>query len=454
MTRLHRLLLCTALLVLAWQSGAHAETLVDAVKQALSNFPEMRAAAANRNALTESAAQARSAWLPTIDATLGRGSERSSNASTRILGSDQTLPRREAEINLSQLIFDGGVTSGQVRRTEARAQGAGEQEAGTAETTAGRAAQAYVEVMRLRGLLQLARDNVSRHEQTLDLVSKLAESGRGRGADTQQTEARLAFAQSSLTQLRGQSAQAEAAYRHLVGQAPGPLVEPGEFAAKLPASIDAAIAQMSDSHPAVRAAMRELEAAQADRESARGRSVSPRLALELGGSANHDLDGVRGLSGDSFAMLRLRYNLFRGGADEARIRETEARMDEALAHLAKAKNDTQRDLRQAWDILAEDRARLPQLGRYVAATSDVVGAYRAQFSIGQRTMLDVLNAENELFTAKSSLYSGLSAITSGELRVLAAMGRLLDALGLGGTLGTPDNRDKAAPAGTPAPAKP
>ena len=158
--------------------------------------------------------------------------------------------------------------------------------------------------------------------------------------------------------------------------------------------------------------------------------MSPRLALELGGSANHDLDGVRGVSGDSFAMLRLRYNLYRGGADEARVRETEARMDEALANLAKAKNDTQRDLRQAWDTLTEDRARLPQLGRYVAASNEVVAAYRAQFSIGQRTMLDVLNAENELFTAKSSLYSGLSAITSGELRVLAAMGRLLEALGL------------------------
>ena len=80
--------------------------------------------------------------------------------------------------------------------------------------------------------------------------------------------------------------------------------------------------------------------------------------------------------------------------------------------------------------MTEDRARLPQLGRYVAASNEVVAAYRAQFSIGQRTMLDVLNAENELFTAKSSLYSGLSAITSGELRVLAAMGRLLEALGL------------------------
>jgi len=270
-----------------------------------------------------------------------------------------------------------------------RALGAGEQVSAAAEATAGRAAQAFVEVIRLRGLLQLARDNVSRHEQTLDLVAKLAGSGRGRGADTQQTEARLAFAQSSRTQLRGQLVQAEAAYRHIVGQAPGALAEPGELAAQLPPSLDAALALAVESHPAVRAAMRELEAA-------RGRAVAPRLALELGASANHDIDGVRGQSSDRFAMLRLRYNLYRGGADEARVREAEARMDEALANVSKVRNDAQRDLRQAWDALLEDRARLPQLGRYVAASNEVVAAYRAQFGIGQRTMLDVLNAEGAL----------------------------------------------------------
>ncbi len=418
------------LLAAATVAPAGAETLTDAIRLSLTHFPDMRAAAANRKALAETAAQSRSAWFPTVDATLGQGSERSSNASTRLFGSDLSLERREAEISVSQLIFDGGVTSGQVRRSEARAQGAGDQQTNTAEATANRAAQAYVEVLRLRGLIQLARDNVSRHEQTLSLVAKLADSGRGRRADTQQTEARLAFAQSALTQLRSQLVRADADYRYVVGQAAGALADPGSLAKKLPPSLDAAVAQSVDAHPVVRSAMRDLEAAQADREAARGRSISPRLALELGASANHDIDGVRGLSGDHYAMLRLRYNLYRGGADQARIRETEARMDEAMANVARVKNDIQRDLRQAWNALQEDRARIPQLGRYVAASNNVVGAYRAQFSIGQRTMLDVLNAENELFTAKSSLYSGLSAVTAGELRVLAASGRLLDGLGV------------------------
>ena len=430
---MNRQLLSVALLalVLVAASGvARAQTLASSVTLAVQNFPEVRAAMANQRAVGESADQARSAWLPSIDATLGRGNETSNNVTTRALGNEQTLKRREAELNLTQLLFDGGVTSGQARRFEARGQAADDQLSNTAETIAGRTAQAYVEVVRLRGLSQLANDNVVRHQQTLEQVTLLADSGRGRRADVQQAEARYAFAQSSLTQLRNQLVQAEAAYRHLVGQAPGTLADPGDFATKLPPTLEAALPAAMDGHPAIRAAQKDLLAAQADRESARGRELAPRLTLELGTTANHNLDGVTGLSGDRTAMLRLRYNLYRGGADGSRIRESEARIDEALANVAKAKNDVERDLRQAWDGLREDRARLPQLGRYVAASNEVVLSYRAQFSIGQRTLLDVLNAENELFTAKSTLYSGLSAITAGELRVLAAMAKLRETLGI------------------------
>ena len=333
-------------------------------------------------------------------------------------------------MSLSQLVFDGGSATGQIRRFEAQSQGAGEQLANVAQDAASRTAQAYLEVMRLRGVIELALDNVRRHEETLAQVALLADSGRGRRADAQQAEARLALAQSSVSQLRGQLVQAEAAYRYFVGQPPGTLVSPGEFARRLPASIDDALRTALEEHPAVRASQQDLVSAQADRESARGRFSAPRLALEAGASANHNLDGVRGANGDRYAMLRLRYNLYRGGADESRVLESEARIDEALAKLDKTRNDVARDLRQAWDNLVQDRARMPELGRYVTASSEVVLAYRAQFSIGQRTLLDVLNSESELYTAKSTLYSGLWAVTAGELRVLSSMGRLLDTLGI------------------------
>ncbi len=422
----------SAVLVLAllWAPAAPADTLVDAIARAVANLPEVRAARANRRALEETAAQARGAWYPTLDASLGHGREKSNNPSTRALGSDDTLTRREAEISLSQLLFDGGAASGQVRRFQARARGAGDQVMQTAENAGLRAAETYLDVSRLRELIALAAENEKRHEETLAQVSRLADVGQGRRADAQQAEARLALAQASLSQLRGQLAQAEAGYRHLTGQPPGELAGAGDFWNALPATLPDALAQALAAHPAILAAHNELLAAQAERESQRSRAAAPRLALEVSTSTNHDLGGIRGSYDDRSAMLRLRYNLFRGGADIARVREAEARIDEALAGYAKARNDIERDLRQAWQSLTQDRARLPQLQRYAAASAQVVSAYRKQFSIGQRTLLDVLNAENELYSARSSRDTGAHAVTLGELRVLAAMGKLLETLGV------------------------
>ena len=421
---------------------AFADTLTDALARAVANLPEVRAARANQKAIEQTAAQARGAWYPTLDASTGYGRESSNNVSTRAIGSDQTLTRREAEVNLSQLVFDGGATSGLVRRFQARAEGASDQVANAAESAGTRVAQAYLDVIRLRELAAIAADNERRHQETLAQVSRLADVGQGRRADAHQAEARYALAQASLTQLRGQLAQAEAAFLHLTGQPPGALAEAGSFQALLPASLVAALAQALEAHPAIRAAQKELLAAQADRESLRSRFASPRLALEVGTSANRDLDGLRGANADRFATLRLRYNLFRGGIDDARVGEAAARVDEALANLGKARNDTERDLRQVWQGLAEDRTRLPQLQRYAAASEQVVRSYRLQFSIGQRTLLDVLNAENELFSAKSSQYAGLIAVTFGELRVLAAMGKLLESLGVDLAATPPTGRER------------
>lgn len=427
---LGRLLMLPLLYAGCGSAPIAAETLHQAVARAVHTLPEVRTALANRRAVAESAAQARAAWFPSVDASLGHGTQHSNNPNTRAIGANSTLTRREAEITLSQLLYDAGATTGQAERFAARAEAAQAQVVGAASAVAARAAQSYVEVGRLRGLVRLAVDNVERHGQTLKQMTLLAESGKGRRADAQQADARYALARASLAQLRNQLAQEEASYRHLTGEQPPQLAGVETLAAKLPESIESALERALPMHPAVRAAQYDLLAARADRDSARSRLAAPRVALEVGTSANRDLDGIRGVNADSFAMLRLRYNLFRGGIDDSRVREAEARIDEALAALGKARNDVERELRQAWDALREERSRVPELGRYVAASNEVVASYRSQFLIGQRTLLDVLNSENELFTAKSSLFSSLSAVTAGELRVLAGMGMLLDALAI------------------------
>jgi len=422
-----RLALIGACLI-GWAPLACSETLAEALEHALARFPDFRAALAARRAVDEQLAQARSGFFPQVDLALGRGREESDNETTRLPGFSDTLTRQEASLTASQLIFDGGAVRGQVQRFSERARGATHQVAGAAENVALRVALAYLEVMRLRSQVAFAEENVAVHDRTARQVELLADRGAGRRSDAQQAAARLALAQSLLTQQRGQLAQAESGYRHLVGHAPGAMRKPDAGSA-LPRDIEAAVQDALASHPAVLAAERELSAAQAERDAARAR-YAPRVDLEIGGTRNRDLDGVPGPNEDRFVMLRLRANLFRGGGDAARVREAQARIDEASANLQRARNDVERDLRQAWEGLSASRERLPELETHADVSVQVVKAYRAQFGIGQRSLLDVLNAENELYTARGNALNGLLGVSADEMRVLATQGRLVAALGV------------------------
>ena len=407
---------------------AHAETLGQAVARAVGHFPEIQGALSRETAAAAQTGQARADYFPSVNVTLGEGRERSRNASTR--NDDSTLSRREADLSATQLLFDGGAASGQVRRFGALAEGARFVVAETAESAGARAGQVYVDVRRLREQLGVARLNVATHEKTLSDVNALADAGRGRRADVTQADARRALAISALEQLAGQLEQTESAFRFFTGRAPGDLDPPPPLATRLPPTLPDAVREALETHPTVRNAQKEFEASQFDRDSVRARNIVPRITLEAGGSRNRDVDGITGPNQDLSAMLRLRYNLFRGFGDAERLREAQARIDEAIAGLNRARNDVEREVRQSWNALVSDRLRLPQLESYARASAEVAEAYRLQFQLGQRSLLDVLNAENERFNAVSGYVAGQAAVTAGEIRLLASLGRFLDSVGV------------------------
>jgi adhesin transport system outer membrane protein len=418
------------LLFLLSTSAAHADTLVEAVARAMQYFPEMRVAASQLAAAEAQVGQARAEFLPAVNVSAGEGRETSKNPSTRFLPGDPTLTRQERDVTISQLVFDGGVAGGQLNRFRARVESAAYTVSSSAENIASRAAQTYTEVVRLREQLAVAADNVATHQKTLSDVTLLADAGRGRRADVVQAEARLALAASTIQQLSGQLQQAEATYRYYVGRPPGELVPPPPLEDGLPVQLAPALEAALAAHPAVLAAEKGFEAAQYDRDTVRARRNAPRVSIEAGASRNRDIDGVAGPNADRYAMLRMRYNLFRGFGDDERLRDAEARVNEALSDLTRVRNEVARDIRQAWETLLADRMRLPQLERYAVASADVAEAYRLQFQLGQRSLLDVLNAENERYGARGSLIAGRTAVAAGEIRVLASLGRLLPTLGV------------------------
>lgn len=441
--------LFTAVLMAGLATNAAAETLGQTVARAVTYFPEIQGALSRETAAAAQTGQARADFFPSVNATLGGGRERSRNPSTRFLGHDPTLTRQEADLNASQLLFDGGATAGQVRRFGAREEGARYAVVESAESAGTRAGQVYVDVRRLREQLGLARLNVQVHEKTLADVTALADAGRGRRADVTQAEARRALAISAAEQLTGQLDQTESAYRFFTGRPPGELDPPPPLAPRIPATLNDAVQEALALHPTVRSAHKEFEAAQFDYESTRARYAVPRITIEAGGSRNRDLDGIVGPNQDLFAMLRLRYNLFRGFGDVERVREAQARIDEAISNLERARNDVEREVRQSWNTLASDRQRLPALELYARSSTEVAEAYRLQFQLGQRSLLDVLNAENERFNAVSGYIGGQAAVANGEIRLLGALGRFLESVGVSVPVRAPAQRAQAKQERTP-----
>jgi adhesin transport system outer membrane protein len=422
--------LLPALFVALSSAGAGAETLGQTVARAVAYFPEIRAALSRETAAVAQTGQARAELFPSVNIALGEGREWSHNPATRFLPEDPTLTRREGDLSASQLVFDGGAATGQVRRFNAREQGARFSVAETAESAAVRAGQVYVDVRRLREQLGVARLNVQTHEKTLADVTALADAGRGRRADVTQAEARRSLAVSAAEQLVGQLDQTESAFRFFTGRAPGELDPPPPLEPRIPPTLNDAVRIAIETHPTVLSAQKEFEAAQFDYESTRARYAVPRITIDAGGSSNRNLDGQTGANSDLYAMLRLRYNLFRGFGDVQRVREAQARIDEALSNLNRARNDVEREVRQAWNVLSSDRQRLPVLQAYARASAEVAEAYRLQFQLGQRSLLDVLNAENERFNAVSGYIAGQAAVASDEIRLLGGLGRFLDAVGV------------------------
>lgn len=413
---------------LAFHAPLHAQPLKEAVELTLRTSPDVLATGKRRLSIDQEIAQARGGYLPRIDLSLGYGRERSDNPITRNAGlGNVSLTRREAGVTLSQMLFDGFAVKSEVERHTARADSAAFRVFGAAEDTALKVAEAYLEVLRRQELLQLTKDNLVVHQRTYDQIKLRAESGVGRKADMEQIQARLALSRANVIAAGANLRDAETTFHRVVGQMPQALAKPAAPDQALPKDVKGALDMALAAHPILKSAMTDVEAAQAQHRAARSQ-LSPRLDLELGATNHNNLDGVSGKNADATAMLRLRYNLFRGGSDQARVSETAHAIDEATEISNRTMRQVDESVRLSWNAYVSAHERLDPLKQHAASMDATREAYGKQFNIGQRTLLDLLDAENEYFTASSNYVTGQYVELFGKYRVLASSGKLLESL--------------------------
>jgi adhesin transport system outer membrane protein len=406
-----------------------AQTLSEAVKMTLRTNPDIQASKYNLAAAEELYNQARGRYYPSVDVVLAGGRENSNNSTTRALGNDDLwLTREDRSIRLTQLLYDGSATKNLVAQQSALVDSALSRLASSHENISLRAIQVYLEVLRRNEVVELTRQNLKDHETTLGKIQERADSGVSTKVDVVQTVGRRAQAKSNLMLAEREAKNGRAQFFTVVGEQPQSLVKP-EMNVALPATLEAALEMAYSKNPAIKAATADLDAAIAAKLQSRG-VFYPRFDLELGATRNDDIDGVPGANDDESAVVRMSYNLYRGGADRARMNEAEAREFAARETLRSVKLAVEEDVRVIWNELEDIVVRLEYLKAHVDSTDEVLVVYNEQLRLSKRTLLDLLDIQNEQLRARVTYLSGQYAEILARYRVMASIGGLLDSLGI------------------------
>ena len=414
--------------LLTFSASVTAQTLPGAVQLTIDENPEIQTAKSERLAVEQEIDQAKSSYFPSVDLNAGYGYERSNNPVTRRGNPDGKkrnvdYDRTELSANLRQMLFDGFATHSEVKRHRARTDARAYTVFGQSEITALEAVEAYINVLRRQDLLQLAKENLAIHQQTNDQIALRAERGIGKKADAQQSLGRVALAETNVKSEEGNLYDAETGFQRVIGVLPTQLEPAPDPIDSIPASLDAAIEEAINNHPILKSANSDIESAFAQHDTAAS-PYYPRVDLEAGYSWNNNLDGIPDKNEDLTAMVRMQWNIFKGGKDTARRNETAYRINQAKNIRDNTYRQVVESMRLSWTAYQTVKNQMIFFKRHSDASIKTNKAYQGQFNIGQRTLLDLLDSANEMFQAKSAYVNSLYDQQFAMYRVLTSKGML------------------------------
>lgn len=424
MKPIHRLVAAMFLMlpVVAYAEDASIQSVV---QETLLSNPEVLARwRAYESSVSEMEA-ARGGYRPRGDVTLGAGIERRDDPILK-----KNYGRSSSSISLTQMLYDGFATRSEVGRLD-HASKARLFELQDASESVGRdAALAYIDVLRYRRLVELAEENYVRHRAIFKQIEQRVQSSAGRQADLEQASGRLALAETNLLTETSNLHDVSARFQRLVGYAPPEvMVSDLSVANGLPGDPAEAVQEAEANNPQIKAAVENVRAANYAL-AGKDAPFRPRVDFRLRHDLGENINGVTGGHQQAVAELVLNYNFYNGGSDVARQKQFLSDRDQARDLRDKAC----RDVRQTTVISYNDVRRIQEQLRFLEehqrATEKVRDAYRKQFEIGQRTLLDLLDTENELFDASRALVGAQHDLSAAYVRTQASMGKLLSALGV------------------------
>ena len=409
-----------------WATPGKAQTMEAALSKAYSANPTLNAQRASVRATDENVPQALSGYRPRITASADIGASIiDSNLPAKAGSNDATtrLAPRGGGVQIDQNIWDSGKTRSSVSQSESQVLGARATLRNTEQNVLLDAATSYMNVLRDTAILNLNRNNVEVLEEQLRQTRDRFQVGEVTRTDVAQAEARRSSAQSQAILAESNLKTSVARYRQTVGAEPRSLAPGRPVENLLPRSLPVALEQGLTGHPAILASLHGVDAAE--------------LQVKVTEADLYPVVGVRGLvqqryDNQFFGDNRLSASvvgtltipIYEGGQVYSRTRQAKE-----TAGQRRIEVDTQRDtvraaIISAWGSLEAAKAQITAAQAQVQAAETALAGVREEAKVGQRTTLDVLNAQQELVSARSSLVTAQRDRVVASYAVLSAVGKL------------------------------
>ena len=400
--------------------AAGAETLSDALAKAYLNNPDINQQRAGVRAADEGIPKARAGLMPTAraEADVGISSDQLNVASTT------TTPRGIA-LTVQQTLWDGNRTPNTVKQAESGVMETREQLRSTEESVLLEAATAYMDVMRDTAILSLNKSNVDVLNEQLRQTKDRFDVGEVTRTDVAQAEASLAGAQAQVL-TAGSNLNASIANYHLyVGEQPKALAPAGPLNKGLPKSVQDAVSIAQLEHPSVVGALHAVDAAELAVKIAEG-ALYPTVGVSGTISQRYDLNasvpGTHGFVGTLLGQLNV--PIYQGGAEYASIRQAKEQLGQAELQSDLARDKVRDAVVAAWGANENSVGLVRAAKAQVAAAEVALAGTREEAKVGQRTTLDVLNAQQVLLNARVALVTAQHDSVVNSYNLFAAIGRL------------------------------
>lgn len=396
---------------------ASAESIVEALASAYQNNPNINVQRARTRATDENVPIARSAILPHVDAfgqvstTLERTRAGSTHDSDAALG-----------ISARQNLFRGFRTRNALAEAEASIQASREDLRLVVQDVLVLAAEAYMNVLRDQALLRLGQRNVNFLDEQLRAADDRFEVGENTRTDVAQTQARLAAAKSDISLVTARLNASRAVYRQVIGNDPGVLRLSFPYQKLLPSSLQAALASGQDRHPFILASIYDVDAAAYVVKQIEG-ELLPTVSVEGTAESAFRLDSSA-YSNSATISGRVSVPIYQGGGVSARVRQAKENLGLARIQTDVARAEVRAAVISAWGDLDAATAAIISAAAQVKASQIALDGVQEEQRVGQRTTLDVLDAQQELLDAQVTQVIAQRDRIVAAFSLIAAVGRL------------------------------